>query len=81
MSNTTKGAVDQAFDNWLADPSYEMLQNECAAEIYSRQATTLESAKNWDEVMFNRGWCSALAFIRNLRDIRLNEEAANEEGI
>ena len=81
MSNIAKGAVDQAFDEWLADPSFETLQKECAAEIYNRQCDTLETVKSWDEVMFNRGWCSALAFIMSLRDQRENEALTHEESI
>jgi len=77
MEDMTKGAVSQEqIDAWLADPVFKALQNELGREIYQRQADTLETSKNWDEVMFNRGWCSALAYIANLRQVfaPVNEE-------
>ena len=64
--------TDEQFDNWLADPMFEVLKAELEAEIYQRQCDTLETAANWDVVMFNRGWCSALAYIRQLREVREN---------
>jgi len=64
--------AENEFDEWLADPSFEVLQRELEAEIYQRQCDTLERAADWDAVMFNRGWCSALAYIRNLREVREN---------
>jgi hypothetical protein len=67
MSNTI-----EAIDEWLAHPGYEDFQRECHAEIYQKQSDILESARSWDEVMFARGWCAALSYVSNLRDIREN---------
>ena len=64
---------------WLCDPAFELLRRECEAEIYNRQADTLEYAKDWDQVMFNRGWCAALAYVRQLREMTENN-LRNQDG-
>ena len=70
--------------DWLGEAGFEELQTVIAAEIYDRQATTLEDAPNWDTVVFNRGWCSALAYVSNLRNvyenIKKNDEGEFEDG-
>ncbi len=76
MNDQVRGAIDELFDDWLADPMFEAFRETLAAEIYKIQADTLESAPNWDTVCFNRGWCSALAYIRNMREMRENEKRA-----
>ena len=37
-------------------------------EIYQHQANILENAANWDQVVFTKGWCAALAYIISLRE-------------
>lgn len=63
-------------DDWLAHPGYEEFQKECLAEVYQKQADILETASSWDEVMFARGWCAALSYMANLRNIRENAARA-----
>lgn len=49
-------------------PEWDMLLDELKKEIYQHQANLLDNAKNWDSVVFTKGWCSALAYIVTLRD-------------
>ena len=46
---------------------WEMMAEELTKEIYQLQATLLESAASWDQVVFTRGWCKALAYVLSLR--------------
>jgi len=50
------------------------------SEIYQHQANVLESSDKWDQVVYTKGWCAALAYIISLRDrtkISLEQEEAN----
>lgn len=47
---------------------WDILVKELTNEIYQHQANVLDNAKNWDEVVYTKGYCAALAYIINLRD-------------
>lgn len=50
-------------------PEWKALCEELSKEIYQHQCNILESAQNWDQVVFTKGWCAALAYIINTRDL------------
>lgn len=49
-------------------PEWETLMLELKKEIYQAQANLLQNAQTWDAVVFQKGWCSALAYIINTRE-------------
>lgn len=42
-------------------------------EIYQHQANVLDSSQTWDQVVFTKGWCKALAYIISLRSRALTQ--------
>lgn len=56
------------------------LLEELKQEIYQNQANVLENAQNWDQVVFMKGWCAALAYIINTRErTRIELEQADAD--
>jgi hypothetical protein len=49
-------------------PEWNDFIEELKKEIYQHQANILENAANWDQVVFTKGWCAALAYIINTRE-------------
>jgi len=62
-------------DKWIEEmitltgyPEWDTLKAELTRQIYQAQGNLLENAKDWDDVVFGKGWCAAFAYIINLRD-------------
>lgn len=78
MNEQDKEYLDQLL-SLTGTSEWKALCEELGKEIYQHQSNLLENAQNWDQVVFTKGWCAALAYIINTRDLTKQVLENNQE--
>lgn len=78
MTNQGDQVLREQLLGLTGTPEWKALTNEIEKEIYHNQASLLENAQNWDQVVYLKGWNACLAYIINTRD-RIIVEIENEK--